>query len=82
MEVAYDDLAKQPVETIREIYSRLGIGGFEERMRARVEATFATPTVKGHKVNKFDELPAQLRESVAARWEAYTKAWGYDFGAK
>ena len=80
VEVAYDDLAKNPVGVLRDIYARLGLDGFEERVKPKVESHMSRAAVKGHKVNKFDELPDELRASVAARWRAYSDALGYQWG--
>ena len=79
VEVAYSDLAKDPVETIARIYSKLSIDGFDERMRARVVAACERPQVKGHKVNKLGKLPDDLKAHVAERWADYCEAWGYEW---
>ena len=79
VEVAYADLAKAPVETIGAIYAKLGLEGYDERMRARVSAELARPVVKGHKVNTFEPLPAELKQQVSARWARFSKAWGYEW---
>ena len=79
VEVAYDDLARDPVATIGRIYATLGLDGFEERMRARCVAELERPVVREHKVNRFNEMPPELKARVAARWEGFTKAWGYDW---
>lgn len=79
VEVSYDELVADPVATVGRIYERLGIGGFEGHMRERVAAAAARPAVKEYKVNRLGELPPDLRERVARRWAAYTKAWGYEW---
>lgn len=79
-EVAYADLAANPIPTMRSIYQRLSLGGFEERMKEVVAANFQRPQVKGHKVNAFGEMPPELRKVVAERWADYARAWGYEWG--
>jgi len=79
VEVAYDDLSKDPTGTIGHIYAALGLEGFEERMRARCAAELRRPVVQTHKVNRFDAVPDELRAQVAARWADYSRAWGYEW---
>ena len=42
-------------------------------------AELERPVVREHKVNRFNEMPPELKARVAARWEGFTKAWGYDW---
>ena len=77
VEVAYADLAKDGVGTIGHIYKTLGLEGFDERVKGMVAAELQRTEVKGHKVNRFGALPAELTAIVAKRWDAYTSAWGY-----
>ena len=79
VEIAYSDLAKDPVKTVAGIYKTLSLDGFDERMRERVAAACERPQVKGHKVNKLGPLPDDLRAHVAQRWAEYCEAWGYDW---
>ena len=44
-----------------------------------VRAELARPVVKGHKVNTFEPLPAELKQQVSARWARFSKAWGYEW---
>jgi hypothetical protein len=76
-EVSYEELTADPVGTIGSIYSTLGIDGYDEHVKAHVAAAVERPTVKGHKVNEFNQLPPELKEIVSKRWAAYTDAWGY-----
>ena len=55
----------------------LGLAGYEERVRPRVTAR--TAHLGGYEKNKFEPLPAGLREAVARRWSDYTAAWGYEW---
>ena len=79
VEVGYAELVRDPQGTVARIYSSLGVSGFDERMRARVEAHTRRPTVRGHKVNSLGELEPALRRRVAERWKAYSEAWGYEW---
>ena len=77
VEVAYADVAKDPVQALRGIYEELGLPGYDERMRSRVAQACARPEVKGHKVNAFGKMPEDLRTVVRERWREYSDAWGY-----
>ena len=79
VEVAYADLAKDPTGTIGKIYSTLGLEGFESRVKPLVEAETQRAAVKGHKVNRFAPMPQELKRIVAKEWEAFSKAWGYQW---
>ena len=68
--IAYEELTADPVGTISRIYGKLGIEGFEEHVKHH-EAAVNRPTVKGHKVNEFKQLPPELKEIVSKRWAAY-----------
>ena len=78
-EVAYADLARDPSDTVRGVYETLGLGGWEERVRARVESELGRAVVSAHKVNAFEPMPVELEQLVAKRWERFTKAWGYEW---
>ena len=79
VEVSYEQLVADPPATLQHIYQRLSLPGYEERVKARVEAAAARPAHKEYRVNELGELPPDLKRIVATRWAKYTKAWGYEW---
>eukprot|EP00908_Phaeocystis_cordata_P003181 Transcript_13474.p1 GENE.Transcript_13474~~Transcript_13474.p1 ORF type:complete len:384 (-),score=144.34 Transcript_13474:60-1211(-) len=76
-ELSYAELTADPAAAVGRVYRDLGLQGYEERVRLRVAARAAT--LVGYQTNCFEPLPAGVREVVARRWAAYTKAWGYEW---
>ncbi len=80
VEISYDALTADAVGTLRGVYDALGVPGFDANLRPAVESEVAR--LRGYKTNTHAPLPPALREVVARRWEAYSKAWGYEWGGK
>ncbi len=72
-EVRYEDLVKDPVSQIRELYDKLGLGGFEDVLPA-LEA-YAARTA-GYKTSRYD-LPPETRDAITRRWDAFIRKYGY-----
>jgi hypothetical protein len=73
VELRYEDLVKDPIGTMQEIYARLGIGDFaaaEAPMRAYLDAQ------KEHRVSEY-ELPPELKRKVVERLGPYIDRYGY-----
>jgi len=73
VELRYEDLVKDPIGTMRDIYARLGIGDFaaaEVPMRAYLDAQ------KEHRVSEY-ELPPELKRKVVERLGPYIDRYGY-----
>jgi hypothetical protein len=73
VELRYEDLVKDPVATMRDIYARLDIGDFasaEAPMRAYLDAQ------KEHRISEY-ELPPELKRKVIARLGPYIDRFGY-----
>jgi omega-hydroxy-beta-dihydromenaquinone-9 sulfotransferase len=73
-DVRYENLVADPEGTIRSIYERLNLGGWEE-MRPRLAAF--TATLRGYETNKY-ELSAEEREAIRRRWGCVAARQGYD----
>lgn len=73
-EVRYEDLVADPVARMREVYERLGLGGFAEALPALEQYVAAT---KGYETNKYRELSPELRDQIARRWHGYIERYGY-----
>jgi hypothetical protein len=74
-EIAFDDLERAPLETMRRIYESLSLpdfSTFESDLRTYLES------VSGYKRNDFSELSVSERQLLADRWRLCFEAWGYD----
>jgi omega-hydroxy-beta-dihydromenaquinone-9 sulfotransferase len=73
VELRYEDLVKDPIATMADIYRRLDIGDFasaEAPMRAYLDAQ------KEHRISEY-ELPPDLKRKVIARLGPYIDRFGY-----
>jgi omega-hydroxy-beta-dihydromenaquinone-9 sulfotransferase len=73
-DVAFEDLACEPVAVVGSIYESLGLTGFVE-LRPRLEAYVAS--IAGYRKNHYDELPEPLRRRIANDWGRSFDEWGY-----
>jgi hypothetical protein len=73
IELRYEDLVKDPIAAMRDIYARLGIGDFtraEGPMRVYLEAQAE------HRISEY-ELPPVLKRKVIERLRPYIDRFGY-----
>jgi hypothetical protein len=73
IELRYEDLVKDPIATLRDLYRRLDIGDFETarpRMQAYLDAQ------NDHRVSEY-ELPPELKRRVIERLKPYIDRYGY-----
>lgn len=72
VEIAYDDLDRQPLEQIHRIYESLGIEGYGED-----EPAFKAylDSIRQYEKNTFD-LPQDVAEKVRKCWGAYIQRYG------
>jgi omega-hydroxy-beta-dihydromenaquinone-9 sulfotransferase len=73
VELRYEDLVKDPIGTMRDIYAKLDIGDFsaaEAPIRAYLDAQ------KEHRVSEY-ELPPELKRKVIERLGPYIDRYGY-----
>jgi hypothetical protein len=73
VELRYEDLVKDPIGTMRDLYAKLEIGDFaaaEPAMRAYLDAQ------KEHRVSEY-ELPPELKRKVIERLGPYIDRYGY-----
>ena len=73
VELRYEDLIKDPIATLRDIYEKLDIGDFsaaEAPMQAYLDAQ------KEHRVSEY-ELPPELKQKVVERLAPYIDRYGY-----
>ena len=73
-EVRFEDLEKDPVGQVRNIYEKLDLPDFahvESRLREHIAAT------AGYRKNKFPELTADLRARISSEWRRCFDEWHY-----
>jgi omega-hydroxy-beta-dihydromenaquinone-9 sulfotransferase len=73
IELRYEDLVKDPMATMRDIYARLDIGDFaaaEAPMRAYLDAQ------KEHRISEY-EMPAELKRKIVERLAPYIDRFSY-----
>jgi hypothetical protein len=73
IELRYEDLIKDPLATLRDIYKRLDIGDFasaEAPMQAYLD------TQKEHRVSEY-EMPPELKRKIVDRLGPYIDRFGY-----
>ena len=73
-EVCFEELEKDPVGQVRDIYEALDLPDFahvESRLREYVDS------IAGYKKNVFPEIAADLRERIAKEWRRCFDEWGY-----
>lgn len=73
-EVRYEDLERDPLNQVRNIYASLALPDFEEvepALRRYIDS------ISGYQKNVFRELPDETRRRIADRWRRYFEAWSY-----
>ena len=73
IELRYEDLVKDPIASMRDLYARLKIGDFES---ARPEMQAYLDAQKEHRVSDY-ELPPELKRRVVERLKPYIDRYGY-----
>jgi hypothetical protein len=74
-EVRYEDLVRDPVARLREIYAHLDLGDFSEaepRIREHLAGT------AGYRTNRYREMAPALRDEITRRWGTVIRRYGYD----
>jgi hypothetical protein len=73
VEMRYEDLIKDPIGTMRGVYAKLGIGGFDEAegpMRAILSDR------SDHRISSY-RLPSPIMRKIAGRLAPYIDRFGY-----
>lgn len=73
-EVAYEDLAHDPVGQLRQIYEALDLPDFAATQPALEKYV---QSLSSYQKNRFEELPASVKHKVAREWQACFTQWGY-----
>jgi len=74
VEIKYEELVKQPVERMREIYAQLELDGFD-KVQPKLEGVVGQQ--KGFKTNRW-ELGDDKKAEIARRWQFYFERYGYE----
>jgi len=74
IEIGFEELERDTLGALRNIYTRLGIEGYDQA-RPGFEAYLRR--VQGYKKNQFKEIPEPLRSEVVGAWKHCFDEWGY-----
>ena len=73
-EIRFDELERAPMQTMREIYHKLDLNGFdtfEPELRKYLDS------LADYRKNRFDELEPPMREKIASEWKRSFDTWNY-----
>ena len=73
-DVLYEDLERDPVGQVRQIYERLNLPGFGA---AQIPLQRYVDSIKSYHKNQYPELPQPLRREIARSWKRNFESWGY-----
>jgi hypothetical protein len=73
-EVRYEDLIRDPVGHLRDLYDQLGLSGFEAVL-PRIERYLAEHA--GYQTNRYRPLDARLQDEITRRWGEVIRRHGY-----
>jgi hypothetical protein len=74
-EIRYEELIADPVDHLRRLYERLGLGGFD-RVLPRIERYLAEHA--GYQTNRYRPLDSALQNEITRRWGAVIRRYGYE----
>ncbi len=74
VQVRFEDLERDPIATIRRIYTQLGME-FTAEYRRRL--TNHLKTLKGYQKNRYHVLPDDQRQMIDAAMRPFMAEWGY-----
>lgn len=75
IEISYEELSNQPLETIKSIYHHLQLGEFENILP---ELTAYLSKEKNYKTNRFTEIPSVELEAINKRWKFVFDHYHYE----
>lgn len=74
-ELRYEELVRDPLTALREVYERLDLGDFsvtEPKVREHLAGTAS------YQPNRYRELAPGLRDEITRRWGSVIRHYGYD----
>lgn len=75
IEISYDDLSNQPLETMENIYNTISLGDYQE-VKPSLESYLQKE--KNYKRNKFTEIRPDLLKQINERWKFVFDHYGYE----
>lgn len=72
-ELRYEDLVRDPMTALRDIYGKLGLGDFSALEQALQERL---GEIRNYRTNSY-ALPDQLKTSIARRWRNFFETYSY-----
>jgi omega-hydroxy-beta-dihydromenaquinone-9 sulfotransferase len=76
-EIGFEDLERDPVNELCNLYRSLALGGFEE-IEPAIRSYLAA--LGEYRKNEYPDLSREIRERIAAAWGRYFAEWGYGPG--
>ncbi len=73
-EMSFDELESSPLESIRHLYQKIGLTGFES---FKPELTRYVDSLSSYRKNRFLELEPAMRARIADEWKRSFIAWNY-----
>ncbi|MES2440778.1 MAG: sulfotransferase [Verrucomicrobiota bacterium] len=73
-EMSFDELERSPVESVRSLYAKLDLAGFDP---FKSELTRYVETLDSYQKNRFHEMEPAIRERVATEWKRSFTEWNY-----
>ena len=73
-EIAYEELEKDPIGQVSQIYEKLDLPGFgavQQPLQDYVDS------IKNYRKNDYPEVPHPLRNEIAQSWRRSFETWGY-----
>jgi hypothetical protein len=73
-ELRFEDLERDPIGQMREVYAALSLPDFadvEPALRRYVDS------LSGYRKNTYPNLPSELKARLAREWHRCFRAWGY-----
>lgn len=74
VEIAYEDLDREPLAQLEKVYSALGLPDFAE---ARPAAEAYLRSLAGYTKNRHPDLPPAVRDELRREWRRSFEEWGY-----
>jgi len=72
-ELRYEDLVRDPIGEMRDLYAHLDLGDFD-KVKPRLEDYLAS--IAGYETNRYDLTPTQ-RAEITRRWSSVIRRYGY-----
>jgi len=75
VELSFEQFAKDPINNLKEVYSKLNLPDFEKVKPKFVEYS---ESISNYKKNKYNGISDELRDKISQSWSKSFKEWGYE----